>query len=87
MKSYQLSTITRAYLNWHKNEGFSVAKRRKEKKIYKYECTLTGESYKVTDKAQNPDDLVSVKAFYELNPDKDDRPQDIKKQLGIEVDQ
>lgn len=62
-----------------------MAKRKKEKKIYKYECTLTGESYKVTEKAANPDDLVSVKAYYELNPDKDDRPLDVKKQLGIEV--
>jgi hypothetical protein len=63
-----------------------VAKRKKEKKFYNYECTITGESYKVSEKAENPDDLVSVKAFYELNPDLDDRPADIKKKLGIEVE-
>lgn len=62
-----------------------MAKRRKDKKIYKYECTLTGESYKLTEKAPNPDELVSVKAYYELNPEKDDRPLDIKKRLGIET--
>lgn len=64
-----------------------MAKRRKDKKIYKYECTLTGESYKVTEKAPNPDELVSVKAYYELNPDKDDRPLDIKKRLGVETEE
>lgn len=68
-------------------EGNFVAKRRKDKKIYKYECTLTGESYKVTEKAPNPDELVSVKAYYELNPDKDDRPLDIKKRLGVETEE
>tara|TARA_Y100001936_G_C16086625_1_gene682236 strand:- start:762 stop:953 length:192 start_codon:yes stop_codon:yes gene_type:complete len=61
-----------------------VAKRRKEKKFYKYECAMTGEQYTVTAKAPNPDDLISVKAYYEMNPEKDDRPADIKKMLGVE---
>tara|TARA_Y100000780_G_scaffold155505_1_gene140198 strand:+ start:237248 stop:237439 length:192 start_codon:yes stop_codon:yes gene_type:complete len=61
-----------------------VAKRRKEKKFYKYECAMTGEQYTVTAKASNPDDLISVKAYYEMNPEKDDRPADIKKMLGVE---
>lgn len=63
-----------------------MAKRKKEKKFYNYECTITGESYKVSEEAKSPDDLVSVKAFYELNPDMDDRPAATKKQLGIEVE-
>lgn len=66
-------------------EGSFVAKRRKDKKIYKYECTLTGEAYKLTEKAPNPDELVSVKAYYEMHPEKDDRPLDIKKKLGVEI--
>jgi hypothetical protein len=60
-----------------------VAKRKKEKKFYRYECTLTGDSYKLTEKAQNPDELVSVNAYYEMHPEKDDRPAVIKKRLGI----
>ncbi len=60
-----------------------MAKRRKEKKIYKYECSLSGETYKVTQEAKNPDELLSVKAWYEMNADKDDRPEDVKKRLGL----
>lgn len=63
-----------------------MAKRKKEKRTYKYECTLTAEEFIVTEKAENPDDLVSVKGFYELNPEKDDRPKHIKAQLGIEIE-
>ncbi len=59
-----------------------MAKRRKEKKIYTYECSLTGESYKVTAKAEHPDELMSVRAWYEMHPEHDDRPEDIKKRLG-----
>lgn len=60
-----------------------MAKRRREKKIYKYECTLTGEQFTLTEKAEHPDELVSVKAYYEMHPELDDRPKDIKKKLGI----
>lgn len=60
-----------------------MAKRRKEKRIYKYECSLTGESYKLTAPADNPEELMSVKAWYEMNPEHDDRPEDIKKRLGV----
>lgn len=63
-----------------------MARRKPEKKKYFYECTITGESYTLTEKAENPDDLVSVKAFYELNPELDDRPAVVKKQLGIETE-
>ena len=48
-----------------------MAKRKKEKKIYKYECSLTGETYKLTQKAENPDELLSVSAWYEMNSDKE----------------
>jgi hypothetical protein len=58
-------------------------KRRREKITYNYECSLTGEQFVMTSKAPNPKDLVTVKAYYELNPDMDDRPAIIKKKLGI----
>jgi hypothetical protein len=64
-----------------------MARRRKEKKTYKYECTLTGEEFVLTEKAENPDDLVSVKAYYELHPEQDDRPADVKKLLGISTEE
>jgi len=28
--------------------------------------------------------LMSVKAYYEMHPEEDDRPEDIKKQLEVE---
>lgn len=58
--------------------------RKKQKASYRYECTITGESFKLTREASHPKELVSVKAFYELNPDKDDRPEYIKKQAEVE---
>lgn len=61
-----------------------MAKKKKEKRTYKYECTLTGEEFIVTEKAKSPDELVSVKGYYELNQDKDDRPANIKKLLGVD---
>lgn len=63
-----------------------MAKRRKEKKIYKYDCSLTGETYKLTEKAENPEDLMSVKAWYDMHTEHDDRPEDIKKILSIKSD-
>ncbi|MBF0297214.1 MAG: hypothetical protein HQK51_00730 [Oligoflexia bacterium] len=54
--------------------------RKPEKKIYHYECSITGEKYKTTREATNPKDLISVDAYYDLNPDKDDRPVVIKEQ-------
>lgn len=44
---------------------------------------MTGEEYVTTEKAAHPKELLSVKAFYEMNPDMDDRPAIIKKKLGI----
>lgn len=57
--------------------------RKKHVTIHKYECQITGETYKTTREAPNPEELVSVQGYYELNPDKDDRPEHIKKGLGI----
>ena len=58
-------------------------KRRRERMTYNYECSLTGEQFTTTEKAPRPKELLSVKAYYEMNPDKDDRPAIIKKKLGI----
>lgn len=58
--------------------------RKKQKTIYRYDCTITGESFKLTRESTHPLELVSVKAFYEMNPDKDDRPEYIKKQAEVE---
>lgn len=60
-------------------------KRRREKMTYNYECTLTGEQYVTTEKAPNPKELVSVKAYYDMHPEMDDRPAVIKKKLGLPV--
>ncbi len=58
--------------------------RKKQKKIYKYQCQITEEWYKTTKEAKNPDDLMSVEAYYDMNPDEDDRPEHIKQQLQKE---
>lgn len=58
-----------------------MARRSKKKEIFRYECTLTGETYKTTKKAKSPEDLISVAGYYELHPENDDRPEHIKKDL------
>ncbi len=58
--------------------------RKKSKRIYTYKCSLTEEVFKTTREAPNPNELISVKAFYELNPDEDDRPLHIKKKVEAE---
>lgn len=57
--------------------------RKNYKKTYDYECSITGEKYTTTEKAKNPDDLVSVNAWYELNEEKDDRPDVEKIKRGL----
>lgn len=57
--------------------------RKKNIQIYRYKCTITEEEYKTTRKAPNPEELISVASFYELNPEEDDRPEHIKKELGV----
>ena len=66
-------------------EDNAVAKRRRNKNIqfFDYECSLTGESFRTIKEAKNPDELISVKAYYELNPEKDDRPEVVKKKLDF----
>ncbi len=61
-----------------------MSRRRKQKVVFfDYECTLTAESFRLTREVKNKDELVSVKAYYELNPEKDDRSDLVKKKLGI----
>ena len=60
-----------------------MKRHRKEKMIYNYECSLTGEEFVLTAKAPKPKELMSVKGYYELHPENDDRPAIIKKKLGI----
>jgi hypothetical protein len=62
-------------------------KRRREKITYNYQCSLTAEEYVTTEKAPNPKELLSVKAFYDMNPDMDDRPAITRKKLGLPVDE
>ena len=50
------------------------------KEIYEYECTMTAEKFKVTKKSDTPENLISVQAYYDMNPEEDDRPAHIKKQ-------
>lgn len=57
--------------------------RKKHIQTYRYNCTITDEEFKTTRKIDNVEDLISVESYYELNPDKDDRPEHIKKELGI----
>ena len=51
---------------------------KKHREFYKYHCTITNEAFTLTRKAEHPDELVSVAAWYELNPQHDDRPQNRK---------
>lgn len=54
--------------------------RKKVKKVYTYKCSLTSRSFRTTEEAKNPNDLVCVDAYYDIHPEKDDRPEHIKKQ-------
>ena len=55
--------------------------RRKSKQTYNYECSLTGKQYTRGKKINNVENLVSVQAYYQLNPEEDDRPEKIKIKL------
>jgi hypothetical protein len=63
------------------------SKRKREKMTYNYQCSLTAEEFVMTEKAPNPKELLTVKAFYEMNPDLDDRPAIVKKKLGLPVNE
>ena len=58
--------------------------RKKYVKTYNYTCEITGEKFTTTKVAAKPDDLMSVKAWYEMHPDKDDRPEVVKQRLERE---
>ena len=60
--------------------------KKKLKKIYKYECTITGETFKTTAEAKNPGELTTVSAYYQMNPELDDRPLEIKVKVKNEED-
>ena len=52
--------------------------KRKYEKFYNYKCTITDEEFTLTKEAPNPSELTSVKAYYEMHPEEDDRPEHIK---------
>lgn len=56
---------------------------RRERITYDYECNMTGETFTMTEKAPNPKELMSLKAYYDMHPEKDDRPAVVKKKLGV----
>ena len=59
-----------------------MAKRRRRKQFYSYECSLTGKQFKRTREITKTDELVSVSAYYELQPENDDRPDHIKAKIA-----
>ena len=58
-----------------------MSRKKRNKKLYFYNCTLTEERFKTTQEAPNPDELLSVNSFYEMNPEMDDRPENIKLEM------
>ena len=60
--------------------------KKKIKKIYKYECNVTGDQFKTTAEAPSPGDLTTVSAYYQMNPELDDRPLEIKVKIKNEED-
>ena len=60
--------------------------KKKIKKIYKYECNVTNEQFKTTAEAPSPGDLTTVSAYYQMNPEMDDRPLEIKVKIKNEED-
>ncbi len=54
--------------------------RKKTKITYNYKCSITGKKFVLTRKIANAEELICVNSYYELNPNKDDRPEKIKKE-------
>ncbi|MBT3235537.1 MAG: hypothetical protein HN353_06280 [Bdellovibrionales bacterium] len=54
--------------------------RRKSRPTYSYRCSLTEAKYRTTREAPNPGELLSVRAYYELHPDEDDRPEKVRRE-------
>ena len=63
------------------NREASLSRKKRNKKLYFYNCTLTEKRFKTTQEAPNPDELLSVNSFYEMNPEMDDRPENIKLEM------
>lgn len=59
-----------------------MAKRNKFKRQFRYECSITGEQVVTNTEAKNPKDLMTVSAYYELNSEEDDRPENIKQEMA-----
>lgn len=57
--------------------------KKKFERIIKYKCTITGEEFKLNTEAPSPSELVSLRAYYELHGEEDDRPEHIKKQISL----
>lgn len=47
---------------------------------------MTDERFKTTEQASNPDELLSVNAYYEMNAELDDRPEHIKLEMEKRVE-
>jgi hypothetical protein len=58
-----------------------LSKKKRNKKFYFYNCTITDERFKTSEQAPNPDELHSIGAYYEMNPEVDDRPEHIKLEM------
>jgi hypothetical protein len=59
-----------------------LAKRRKNKVFYTYDCSISGESYKLTKESKTPEELICLQSYYELNPEMDDRPEAILNEIN-----
>ena len=56
--------------------------KKKFKETYVCKCTITGQEFITTKRPANPEELISVKAYYQLHQDEDDRPEKIKMRLA-----
>jgi hypothetical protein len=57
--------------------------KKKEKFFNIYKCSITGESFKIFGKLVKTQDLLSLKAYYSMHPEEDDRPLSIKKKESL----
>jgi hypothetical protein len=57
--------------------------KKKFERIIKYKCTITGEEFKMSTEAPKPSELMSLRAYYEMHGEEDDRPEHIKKQISL----
>jgi hypothetical protein len=69
-------------------KGSIVVKHKKPLKTYTYKCIMTGSSFKTTRQAPNPQELMTVDAYYDMHPENDDRPEveKIKRKQEMEAE-